>query len=121
MTVCAGSFLFCGYINRWIMRKDSGTPQMRVISDAIKEGSEGVYLSVLQRFPIHHHRPLITVVLGFLQTQYTTVAVIACIVAAVLFIIYALRDSTSSVGSFTLAFVTSLSFLIGAFCSALAG
>ncbi|CEP03373.1 H(+)-exporting diphosphatase [Plasmodiophora brassicae] len=99
MLVCAGSFAFCSYLYRWIMSKDNGTPAMRVISDAIKEGSE-----------------------GFLRVQYGTVAYMSLVVAGALFTIYMFRQAHSVfVGSFTLALVTALSFLIGAFCSALAG
>lgn len=76
---------------------------------------------------------------GFLRVQYGTVAYMSLVVAGALFTIYMFRQAHSVfVGSFTLALVTALSFLIGgslnlshsvsltcicegAFCSALAG
>jgi Na+/H+-translocating membrane pyrophosphatase len=32
--------LAAAYLARWVLRKDTGTPEMRKISDAIKEGAE---------------------------------------------------------------------------------
>ena len=72
---------------------------MRRISDAIKEGSE-----------------------GFLNVQYGTIAQIAVFVAMAIFGIYLYREPPSeNIGTFMLAVITAASFLLGAFCSALAG
>lgn len=100
LMICIGSFLFCSFLVRWIMVHDAGTTEMRVISDAIKEGAE-----------------------GFLSTQYSSIATMAAFVALALFLIYYFRTQPPSqhISAFTMAFATSVSFLSGAFCSALAG
>ena len=35
------------YLVKWIVAKDSGTPEMRLVSDYIREGSEGLKLYFL--------------------------------------------------------------------------
>ena len=95
---CVGSFYVCSWLVRWIMKFSRGTREMQVIADYIKEGAT-----------------------SYLSTQYQSIAFIAVIVAAALFVIYLFRATTSDVSPFLLAIVTCISFLIGAFCSALAG
>ena len=41
LLVVLASFYFCSYLVNWILKKDDGTPEMRQISDAIREGAEG--------------------------------------------------------------------------------
>lgn len=72
------------YLAYKIVKLPTGTPDMNSISDAIAEGAK-----------------------AFLKREYTTIAVMAVIIAAILY--------------FTLGQLSALCFLIGAFCSALAG
>ncbi|HEY0758001.1 MAG TPA: sodium-translocating pyrophosphatase [Acidisarcina sp.] len=83
------AFLFA----RSVLSFDSGTPEMQAISNAIREGAE-----------------------AFMKRQYGSIAIIAAILAVVLYAGY-----YSS--SFTRPFANKVvvSFLIGAFCSALSG
>ena len=59
---------------------------------------------------------------GVLAVQYGPIAKFSVVVAATLFGIYLWRDSPAEgVNQVTLAVITGVSFLLGAFCSALAG
>lgn len=100
LSICIASFLYSTWMVKWMLARDDSTAEMRRISDAIRSGSE-----------------------GFLSVQYTTIAQFAVIVSVVLFFIYMLRPVPpgTNLSQTTLAFLTSLSFLIGAFCSGLAG
>ena len=53
--------------------------------------------------------------------QYQSIAKIAVLTAIGLFFIYLFRESMSAVPNVVLALITSISFGIGAFCSAVAG
>jgi H(+)-translocating pyrophosphatase len=86
---------------RWVLRKDDGTPEMRMVSDPIREGAE-----------------------GFLHTQYGTIAKLAGLLAVLLFILYAFLRRVSPndpVGTVTLALFTAAAFILGALCSGFAG
>jgi H(+)-translocating pyrophosphatase len=86
---------------RWVLRKDDGTPEMRMVSDPIREGAE-----------------------GFLHTQYGTIAKLAGLLAVLLFILYAFLRRVSPndpVATVTLAFFTAAAFILGALCSGFAG
>ncbi len=90
------SFLSLGVaaaLTAHVMGKDTGTLEMRKISDAIRRGAE-----------------------AFLRRQNKTISVMALVVALLIFVMYFL--SKKDVGE---AFSTSLSFLLGAFLSGLAG
>src|SRR5882757_8938632 len=78
---------------RKVIAADTGTADMQVISNAIREGAE-----------------------AFLRRQYRTIGAIAVVLAVVLFIGYHLSERTSAN-----AVKTVVSFLVGAVCSALAG
>jgi K(+)-stimulated pyrophosphate-energized sodium pump len=78
---------------RAVIASDTGTPEMRAISDAIREGAE-----------------------AFLRRQYRTIGAIAFVLAVVVFFGYRLSPRTSPY-----ALKTVVSFLVGAVCSALAG
>lgn len=78
---------------RAVIASDTGTPEMRSISDAIREGAE-----------------------AFLRRQYKTIGAIALVLALVVFFGYRLSPRTSPY-----ALKTVVSFLVGAVCSALAG
>jgi len=78
---------------RAVISSDTGTPEMRAISDAIREGAE-----------------------AFLKRQYKTIGAIAFVLAVVVFFGYRASPRTSPY-----ALKTVVSFLVGAVCSALAG
>ncbi len=85
----------------WVLSKDTGTPEMRKISDAIKSGAE-----------------------AFLRRQNKTIAALALVLAAVIFILYAFvraHNSQDPALPMTLAILITASFLIGALCSVIAG
>src|SRR5271170_2167689 len=78
---------------RNVLANDSGTPEMRMISDAIREGAE-----------------------AFMKRQYSSIAIIAVVIAVVLYAGY-----YSSAYSRPFANKVVISFIIGAACSALSG
>ena len=78
---------------RNVLANESGTPEMRVISDAIREGAE-----------------------AFMKRQYSAIAIIAVVIAVVLYAGY-----YSSAYSRPFANKVVISFIIGAACSALSG
>jgi K(+)-stimulated pyrophosphate-energized sodium pump len=78
---------------RAVISMDTGTAEMRAISDAIREGAE-----------------------AFLRRQYRTIGAIAVLLAVLLLVGYNLSPRTAPFAAKTV-----LSFLVGAVCSALAG
>src|SRR6202789_4278476 len=78
---------------RAVIASDTGTPEMRAISDAIREGAE-----------------------AFLKRQYKTIGAIAVVLALVVFFGYRMSPRTEP-----FALKTVISFLVGAVCSGLAG
>jgi K(+)-stimulated pyrophosphate-energized sodium pump len=78
---------------RAVIASDTGTTEMRAISDAIREGAE-----------------------AFLRRQYKTIGMIALGLAVVVFFGYKMSPRTEP-----FALKTVVSFLVGAVCSALAG
>src|SRR3984893_14615261 len=85
--------LFALFLARSVLAYDSGTPEMRVISNAIREGAE-----------------------AFMSRQYATIAALAVVLAIALFVGYKFSDFTAP-----LAGKVVISFLIGAVCSGFAG
>ena len=81
------------FFARSVLGADSGTPEMRRISDAIRQGAE-----------------------AFMKRQYSTIAMIAVGLAVVLYIGYRLSPFTAPYANKVV-----ISFLIGAACSALSG
>ncbi|DAZ94687.1 TPA: hypothetical protein N0F65_000002 [Lagenidium giganteum] len=104
LTFCGYGVVYSWYLCNWVLAKDDGTPEMREVSIPIREGAE-----------------------GFLRIQYTAISRIAVGIAALIFFSYALRPSSSlasgveKLGNITLGFLGSVSFVIGALCSAAAG
>ena len=78
---------------RAVLAADSGTPEMQLISNAIREGAE-----------------------AFLRRQYQTIGIIAAVLAVVVFVGYHLSPRTAPYAAKTV-----VSFLVGAVCSGLAG
>jgi H(+)-translocating pyrophosphatase len=97
-----GSLFVAGYLISWVLKRDTGTPEMREISDAIKEGAE-----------------------AFLKRQNRTILLLAGVLAALIFVLYAFvrthHDFDPVPTALRLAFWTTLSFLLGAGCSVIAG
>src|ERR1700733_2758860 len=85
--------VFALFLARSVLAYDTGTPEMRMISNAIREGAE-----------------------AFMSRQYTTIAALAIVLAIALFIGYKFSDFTAP-----LAGKVVISFLIGAICSGFAG
>ena len=82
-----------GLLARAVIAMDTGTAEMRAISDAIREGAE-----------------------AFLRRQYRTIGAIALVLAVVVFAGYHASPRTAP-----FALKTVVSFLVGAVCSGLAG
>src|SRR3984957_7500825 len=85
--------VFALFLARSVLAYDTGTPEMRTISNAIREGAE-----------------------AFMSRQYTTIAALAVVLAIALFVGYKFSDFTAP-----LAGKVVVSFLIGAVCSGFAG
>jgi K(+)-stimulated pyrophosphate-energized sodium pump len=85
--------VFAVFLSRSVLAADAGTPEMQVISNAIREGAE-----------------------AFMSRQYTTIAALAVVLAIALFVGYKFSDFTAP-----LAGKVVVSFLIGAVCSGLSG
>src|ERR1700691_1384425 len=85
--------VFALFLARSVLAYDTGTPEMQVISNAIREGAE-----------------------AFMAREYTTIAALAVVLAIALFVGYKFSDFTAP-----LAGKVVISFLIGAICSGFAG
>jgi K(+)-stimulated pyrophosphate-energized sodium pump len=98
----AFALIFAVWLARWVLARGTGTDAMRAISNAIQEGAE-----------------------AYLARQYKTIGMLAVLVAIVLAVGYGvLRHSTPSdpvSDPKVLAFFVTVSFLLGAICSAVAG
>src|SRR5882724_4714447 len=89
------------WLIQWVLAKDTGTDAMRKISDAIKSGAE-----------------------AFLRRQNKTILMLAAVLAAVIFVLYAYvrgHNSHDPASPMTLAVWTTISFVMGAACSVIAG
>ena len=87
--------LFAAYLTKHVLGKDTGTPGMREISDAIRVGAN-----------------------AFMKRQYTTIAIFSVVVALLIFVLYSLFPMPKYPDY---AWKTALSFIIGAVCSGIAG
>ncbi|MGH7830645.1 MAG: sodium-translocating pyrophosphatase [Candidatus Binatia bacterium] len=95
------SLLFAVFLARYVLRHDVGTQAMQDISNAIKEGAE-----------------------AFLARQNRTIFLIAALVAVLIFVLYGFVRSANPadpVPPLALAFWTTLSFILGAASSVIAG
>ena len=97
--ICISFWMLCE-----ILLKDQGPRGMQEIAEVIREGSE-----------------------GFFVTQYGTIFKYAFLTSIALFIMYALREipAQSNLNNYfsplSMAIITSVSFLMGSVCSAIAG
>jgi K(+)-stimulated pyrophosphate-energized sodium pump len=92
---------FAVFLARQVIAKDTGTPKMREISDAIKEGAE-----------------------AFLSRQNRTIVSLSAALALLIFLLYAFVRTPSKADPappLELAFWTTLAFVLGAACSVIAG
>jgi K(+)-stimulated pyrophosphate-energized sodium pump len=85
---------------RWVLGQDNGTPEMRVISDAIQEGAT-----------------------AFLKRQYKTIGWLSVVLGLLIYVLYAFARTphADEPRALVLALTTTLSFLFGALCSGTAG
>ena len=100
LTISVLSLVVAGLLARHVLAADTGTPEMRAISDAIREGAE-----------------------AFLSRQYRTIGLLSVLAAGALFAFYYLNRDVKNIaemGSRTYLKVT-ISFVTGALCSAVAG
>ena len=92
---------FAVFLARQVIAKDTGTPKMREISDAIKEGAE-----------------------AFMSRQNRTIISLSAVLALLIFVLYGFVRAPSKadpVPPVELAFWTTLAFVLGAACSVVAG
>jgi K(+)-stimulated pyrophosphate-energized sodium pump len=93
LAISAAGMLVAGYLARGVLNKDTGTPEMRRISDAIKSGAE-----------------------AYLNRQNKTIAALAILLALVIYFAYLFGKDDAR-----LAVRMTTSFLFGAVCSLAAG
>jgi K(+)-stimulated pyrophosphate-energized sodium pump len=86
------SMFIAVYFAWYVLKQDKGTPKMQEIAGYIREGAE-----------------------AFIKRQYKTIGILAVLTAVIIFGVYAF------VGKWEYATHTSIAFLLGAFCSAIAG
>ena len=100
--ISVASLAAAGWLARWVLARDTGTKEMRAISDAIKEGAE-----------------------AFLRRQNRTIVTLAAALAAVIFVLYGFvrgHHEFDPVGSrIAMATWITISFALGAACSVIAG
>ena len=92
---------FAVYLARWVLQRDMGTQKMQEISNAIKEGAE-----------------------AFMSRQNRTIISLSVALAVLIFLLYAFVRTPSPadpVPPVAMAFWTTLSFVLGAACSVIAG
>jgi K(+)-stimulated pyrophosphate-energized sodium pump len=99
----AGVFavVFAIFLIRDILRRDTGTPEMKKIGDMILEGA-----------------------LAFLRRQYTTIGIIALFTAVIVGVLVGFLRGEEGIPDMTkwgIAWHTAVAFLVGAFCSAISG
>ena len=102
LTFSIGSLFVAWWLARWVLKKETGTAAMQQISNAIKEGAE-----------------------AFLRRQNGTIALLALLLAVLIFVLYGFVRSHQSFDpvptAVKMAFWTTLSFVLGAGCSVFAG
>ncbi|MDQ6644616.1 MAG: sodium-translocating pyrophosphatase [Chloroflexota bacterium] len=90
--------VFAAYLASYVLRKDTGTPAMQKVANAIFEGA-----------------------MAFLNRQYRTIAALAIVAAVVVAAVLFLLGQGDQAAKFSLAWHTALAFLIGAICSGISG
>jgi K(+)-stimulated pyrophosphate-energized sodium pump len=94
------SLVVAAFLARQVLSADTGKAEMRAISDAIREGAQ-----------------------AFLRRQYRTIALLAVVMALVIFGFYFFNREVKNIAEMGhgTAWKVTFSFLVGALCSALAG
>lgn len=108
MWLVYGAVVFGALVSMWLSKNvlscDDGTPEMRAVSDPIREGAE-----------------------GFLHVQYTAIATYAVPLALLIVVSYQFRPHSNEptgvavLGNSVLGLVAAVGFVVGALCSALSG
>jgi len=102
MIISILGLVVAGLLAKWVLKKDQGNDAMQKISNAIKKGAE-----------------------AFLKRQYTTIIYLAIAVAILIFVLYGFVRGHQQFDpvptALELAFWVSLSFILGAACSLIAG
>jgi len=89
---------FAIYLANYVLRKDTGTPEMQKVADYIFRGAK-----------------------AFLYRQYRTIAILAICAAVVLSVVLGLLGEGDSTAKVNLAWHTAIAFIVGATCSGLSG
>ncbi len=98
------SLIIAVIIAQMVLKKDTGTDAMRLISDAIREGAE-----------------------AFMSRQYRTIGLLSIVLAVVIFVLYGYVrelnsvEKTQGLTTMGLAIATVIAFILGALCSAVSG
>ncbi|MFI5267131.1 MAG: sodium/proton-translocating pyrophosphatase, partial [Chloroflexota bacterium] len=87
------AILFAIWLAKDVLSRDSGTPAMQQVAGMIFEGA-----------------------MAFLNRQYRTIAALALVTAVVIGILVGIFDSNGTEGV-----LTSIAFILGAFCSSVSG
>jgi K(+)-stimulated pyrophosphate-energized sodium pump len=86
------------FLANYVLRKDTGTPEMQKVSNAIFKGA-----------------------MAFLNRQYRTIAILSIFAAIVVAIVLYFLSAGNNAVKFDLAWRTAIAFLIGALCSGISG
>jgi K(+)-stimulated pyrophosphate-energized sodium pump len=93
--------IFAIVLARNVLRRDPGTPKMKEIGDMIFEGAW-----------------------AFLKRQYSTIGIFSLVIAVIIGVLVALLGGEKGIEGMTgfgIGWRTAVSFLVGAFCSAISG
>src|SRR5215467_5968377 len=90
--------LFAIYLANYVLRKDTGTPEMQKVADYILKGAK-----------------------AFLYRQYQTISWLAVAAAIVLAIVLGLLGQGNQADKLSLAWHTAIAFIVGAACSGISG
>ena len=90
--------LFAAYLVSYVFRRDTGTPGMQKIANAIFAGAT-----------------------AFLNRQYRTIAMLSVVAAVLVAGVLALLGQGSQADKINLAWHTAIAFLVGALCSGISG
>ncbi len=89
---------FVAYLAAYVLRRDTGTPAMQKVADAIFKGA-----------------------MAFLNRQYRTIAILSVFAAILVAAVLAALGQGSQADKWNLAWHTAVAFLIGALCSGISG
>ncbi len=94
------TIIFAALLARNVLKRPTGTPKMKEIGDIIFQGAW-----------------------AFMKRQYSTISIYSVVIAVVIGVLVAVLGGTEVAGlsKFDIGWRTSVSFLVGAFCSGLAG